>query len=77
MSKKENKQQRSTVLTSHFKLIFISIVALTMCLFIASTWLAVSFDDPSAQVGNLIETFSSCAKIGFGAVVGLLGAKLP
>lgn len=58
----------------HFKLIFITVVVLTILALALNVALAV-FGSTSDQVKAAAETCSTTYKMGFGAIVGLLGAK--
>ena len=60
---------------SAFELVFVSILALTIISLAVSVYLAVSIANPSDQVKGLIETCSTTWKLGFGAIVGLIGGK--
>lgn len=62
-----------TPVSPQFKLIFFSVMALTVASGVACVVLASqSKGDESKQ---LVETFSTTWKIGFGAIVGLIGGK--
>ena len=61
-------------LTPAFKWVFICVVGLTLLSLIVSVYL-VSLPNPSEDARRLIETCSTTYKLGFGAVVGLIGGK--
>jgi hypothetical protein len=58
----------------HFKLIFTTVVALTVLALLLNVLLAV-FGSDSDQVKAAAETCSTTHKMGFGAIVGLIGGK--
>jgi len=64
----------SLSLTPLFKLVFISVLGLTILSLIVSFYL-VTRDNPSEDMKRLAETCSTTWKMGFGAVVGLIGGK--
>lgn len=61
--------------TTHFKLIFISILLLEVALLIAMNGMAIFVHDPSETVKSSISTCSTLATAGFGAICGLIGGK--
>ena len=58
-----------------FKLLFLSVLGLTVLSLIVSVYL-VTRDNPSEEVMRLAETCSTTWKLGSGAVVGLIGGKV-
>jgi hypothetical protein len=67
----ENKSD----LTPRFKLIFSTVAALTVLALILNVLLAM-FGDGSEQVKATAEACSTTYKMGFGAIVGLIGGKV-
>jgi hypothetical protein len=67
----ENKSD----LTPRFKLIFSTVAALTVLALILNVLLAM-FGDGSEQVKAAAEACSTTYKMGFGAIVGLIGGKV-
>jgi len=61
-------------LSPQFKLIFLSVLSLTLLSLIASVVL-VLFAKDSDEVKRLVETCSTTWKLGFGAMIGLIGGK--
>ncbi len=61
-------------LTPAFLLVFATVVLLTLVSLGVSVYLALR-PDPSEEVKRLIETCSTTWKLGFGAIVGLIGGK--
>lgn len=61
--------------TSPFRLVFGVAAALSTVCLILNVVLALAVNDPSVQVQDLLTTVSTGWKIGFGAIVGLLGGK--
>ena len=64
----------SLSLTPLFNLVFLSVLGLTVLSLIVSLYL-VTRDNPSEDMRRLAETCSTTWKMGFGAVVGLIGGK--
>ena len=58
----------------HFKLIFSTVVALTVLALVLNVLLP-TFCSDSDQVKAAAETCSTTYKMGFGAIVGLIGGK--
>ena len=61
-------------LTPAFTLIFFSVLGLTILSLIVSIYL-VQLPNQSEEVKRLAETCSTTWKLGFGAIVGLIGGK--
>ena len=61
--------------TPAFKLIFLSVLSLTILSLVVTIALAVFVKSPSASVQGTIDTCSTTYKMGFGAIVGLIGGK--
>lgn len=57
-----------------FKLVFLTVLALTVLSLVAAVFLSF-IDPPTEERSRLIETCSTTWKMGFGAVVGLIGGK--
>jgi hypothetical protein len=64
----------SVNLTPAFKLVFITVVCLSILSLVASIAL-VLYGPRTEDAKRLIETCSTTWKLGFGAVVGLIGGK--
>lgn len=64
-----------TTVTPVFKLIFLSVLAITLCALALNVILVVCIDSPNDQAKSLIDTCSTIVKTGFGAIVGLVGGK--
>ncbi len=65
--------QREAQLGISFKLIFISVLAITGASFFASIGLSVV--ENSENVDRVLEVALTTYKLGFGAIIGLLGGK--
>ena len=63
------------VLGPRFKIVFGCVMALTLISLTASICLAIFVTNQSPEVKGLIETCSTTDKLGFGAIVGLIGGK--
>lgn len=58
-----------------FKLVFLSVFSITIGALLLNVALVMILDEPTAQAASLIETCSTMAKAGFGAIIGLIGGK--
>lgn len=65
----------SIILSPAFKWVFVGVMLLTLISLGTSISLAVFVKNPSPEIKGLIETCSTTFKLGFGAVVGLIGGK--
>jgi hypothetical protein len=65
----------ANTLTPFFKLVFLTLASLTFLSAILNVSVALMVDNPSDEVKSLIETCSTTWKMGFGAIVGLIGGK--
>lgn len=65
----------TATVTPVFKLVFLTVLALTVVALLLNVALVVSIDNPNDQAKSLIETCSTIVKAGFGAIVGLIGGK--
>lgn len=60
---------------SHFKLVFLGLLALTALPFAVLIALSVMVAAPNEATERAIETCATCFKAGLGALLGLLGGK--
>ncbi len=76
-SEQENARtpENKSDLTPRFKLIFITVAALTVLALILNVLLA-AFGGDSEQVKTAAEACSTTYKMGFGAIVGLIGGRV-
>jgi hypothetical protein len=65
----------ATDTSEHFKLVLGIAVAITFLSGTTSLVLTVAMKNPSREVLNNIEMFSTAFKTGFGAIIGLLGGS--
>ncbi|MEU6153945.1 hypothetical protein ABZ816_28500 [Actinosynnema sp. NPDC047251] len=65
----------TATVTTHFKMIFISVLLLEVALLLAMNGMAIFVHDPTEVVKNSISTCSTLATAGFGAICGLIGGK--
>jgi hypothetical protein len=63
------------VVGRHFKMIFLAVVSLTVGMILLDVALSVFVDDPNEHVVKLIDMCDFLAKLGFGAIIGLVGGK--
>jgi len=68
-------ENNNSDLTPRFKLIFRTVTALTVLSLTLSVILA-AFGGDSEQMQSAIEACSTTYKMGFGAIVGLIGGKV-
>jgi hypothetical protein len=66
---------KETVVGSHLKMIFLSVLLLTAGTLIAEIVLVWVLNSPTASQQNLIAGLESVWKGGVGAILGLLGGK--
>lgn len=64
-----------TTVTAHFKLVFICVTVITVLSLAASLYIGVFVPDPTEAAKSAMNTCSTLANLGFGAMVGLLGGK--
>jgi hypothetical protein len=64
-----------TRVTPAFKLVFLTVLGLTVIAFATNVILVIALKDPNEQAKTLIDTCSTITKAGFGAIVGLIGGK--
>jgi hypothetical protein len=69
--RRHSSPQNPIVVPSYFKLVFLTVVVLTVASAIAHTWLSMGVSPPSES----IENFGFCWKTGFGVIIGLIGGK--
>jgi hypothetical protein len=74
-SPKASQLSISGVVTPMFKLIFITVLCLTILSGLASLALGIWADSAKDTTKSLIETFSTTWKMGFGAIIGMVGGK--
>ena len=67
---------RVTPVSPVFKLVFVVIVGLTVLALAANVCMALMVEGPNQQTIDVMNTCSTFAKTGFGAIVGLIGGKL-
>ena len=65
----------NVVITSHFKMIWLTITALTLCLAAADILLAVLVAHPNGSEQQAMTMCDTFAGMGFGAIFGLISAK--
>jgi hypothetical protein len=67
--------RRQVTVSSHFKMVFWTITAITVLSFVASIAMAMAWGQPNANQQSVFEGAGWAWKVGFGALVGLLGGK--
>ncbi|WP_432198533.1 hypothetical protein [Streptomyces sp. bgisy027] len=64
-----------TTVTSHFKMVFIAVVVITVGALAANLYIAIFIPKPTDAAKSAMDTCATIANLGFGAIVGLLGGK--
>lgn len=64
-----------TTVTAHFKLVFICVTVITLLTLLASLYIGIFVEKPTEAAKSAMDTCSTLANLGFGAMVGLLGGK--
>jgi hypothetical protein len=64
------------ILSRHFKLVFISVLAITVLSGLAQIVMATFWSTPTGPQQEVFLAMGFAWKMGFGAIVGLLGGKL-
>lgn len=64
-----------TTVSSHFKMVFIAVVAITVGALAANLYIAIFVEKPTEAAKSAMDSCSTIANLGFGAIVGLLGGK--
>ncbi|MFF1681586.1 hypothetical protein ACFVYG_36755 [Streptomyces sp. NPDC058256] len=64
-----------TTVTAHFKMVFICVTVITVLTLAASVYIGVAVAKPSDSAKSAMDTCSTLAKLGFGAIIGLLSGK--
>ncbi len=65
----------ATTVSAHFKMIFIFIAVLTVACAAGNIWMAIGIVEPTDSQRDVMATMSTLWKMGFGSMVGLVGAK--
>ncbi|MFF8322006.1 MULTISPECIES: hypothetical protein [Streptomyces] len=64
-----------TTVSAHFKLVFIGVMVITVFTLAASLYIGIFLENPTDAAKSAMDTCSTLANLGFGAMVGLLGGK--
>lgn len=71
----EMDHTESVIITSHFKMVWLTMTALTLCLAATDVLLAIVLKNPSGAQQQAMTMCDTFAGMGFGAIFGLLSAK--
>ena len=71
----DRDREQLGVVTSRFRLVLGTVLALTVTLLLIDMILVLTLSNPSVQAQNLMDLCSRLVTIGFGAIIGLLGGK--
>lgn len=63
-------------LSPHFRMVFVSILAFSMALFVTRIVLVIAFPTPNDAMKDIIASCAYISTAGFGAILGLMGGKL-
>lgn len=63
------------VISSHFKMVWLTITALTLLLTLADLAMSIMLKHPTLAAQNAITMCDNVSKLGYGAIFGLLGGK--
>jgi len=74
--RKDHTYEQIGVVTPRFRLVFRTVLGLTVSLLLADLVLVLLLRNPTPQAQNLMDLCSRLATIGFGAIIGLLGGKV-
>lgn len=66
---------RQIVISSHFKMVWLTITALTLVLTFADLAMSIMLKHPTVAAQNAITMCDNVSKLGYGAIFGLLGGK--
>jgi hypothetical protein len=70
------KQTRTETVSSKFKLVFLSVLAITILTVIGQFVIAAHWDNPTPNLQSTFEALGFTWKAGTGAIFGLLGGKI-
>ncbi len=73
--KQKSEKPANITLSPAFKLVFLSVLSLTVLSIVGQFFIIFFFSDPSTDAKALMVTCDTLTKTGFGAIVGLLGGK--
>lgn len=59
-----------------FKLVFLSVVLLTIMFFVGAVYLGISGDKDNKRIDNLLQVSIALTSAGAGAIFGLIGGKV-
>lgn len=62
--------------SSHFKMVFISVCVFTGALFVANMLLSIFVSNPNENLTRFISVTATLMQAGFGAIIGLIGGKV-
>ena len=71
----DGKSAPEVIISPHFKMIWLTITGLTVLLAFADILLSLLVKNPTASMQQAIAMCDNFAKVGFGAIFGMLGAK--
>jgi hypothetical protein len=66
----------ATVVSAHFKMIFLAVFFLTVALLVTRITVAIMVRNPSDSLKDAMATCNLLAIAGFGAMLGLIGGKI-
>ena len=72
---KQSVAMPEVIIGAHFKMIWITITGLTIMLALADVLLSVLIKNPTSSAQQAIAMCDTFAKVGFGGIFGMIGAK--
>jgi uncharacterized membrane protein len=62
-------------ISPHFKMVFLTVTAITGVFFLANLAIVLGVHNPTDQMKSFVTTTTALYQAGFGAIVGLIGGK--
>jgi butyrate kinase len=76
LNNKLAKPTATFVMSPYFKMVFLTVAAVTILCGIGQVAMAMSLGTPSAMQSDAFQSLGFAWKVGFGAIVGLIGGKV-
>jgi hypothetical protein len=69
-------EQIIKTISPHFKMVFLTITAITAAFFLVNLAIVLFVHSPTDQMRSFMATTTTLYQAGFGAIVGLIGGKV-